>query len=109
MKLITTIAIAAGLLAIAAAPALSAPPPQAGAYGKHCQGQSKKHIKGQKGTPFSQCVRAMAKLDNGETKSPRAACKDLSRKRVEGQKRSPFSMCVSAGAKLLRDKKAGRA
>jgi hypothetical protein len=32
------------------------------AYGKACQGLSKKHVKGQKGTPFSQCVTAMAKL-----------------------------------------------
>jgi hypothetical protein len=32
------------------------------AYGKYCQGESKKHVKGEKGTPFSRCVSAAAKL-----------------------------------------------
>ena len=32
------------------------------AYGRLCQSQSKKHVKGQKGTPFSRCVSAAAKL-----------------------------------------------
>jgi hypothetical protein len=72
------------------------------AYGKYCQDQSRKHVKGQKGTPFSQCVTAMAKLATGKTDSPRSACKTLSRKRVAGQKGTPFSKCVSGGAKLLR-------
>ena len=27
-----------------------------------CQGMSRKHVKGEKGTPFSQCVVAAAKL-----------------------------------------------
>ena len=35
---------------------------KAKAYGKRCHGQSKKHVKGQKGTPFSRCVVAAAKL-----------------------------------------------
>jgi hypothetical protein len=74
------------------------------AYGKYCQDQSKKHVKGQKGTPFSQCVTAMAKLASGKAATPHRACKALSRKRAEGQKRSPFSKCVSGGAKLLRDR-----
>jgi hypothetical protein len=30
-------------------------------YGKLCQGELKKHVKGMKGTPFSQCVTAAAK------------------------------------------------
>jgi len=76
---------------------------KAKAYGKYCKGQSKKHVKGQKGTPFSQCVTAMAKLLSGKTKSPRTACKDLSHKHVEGEKGTPFSRCVSGGAKLLHD------
>ena len=74
------------------------------AYGKYCQTESKKHVKGQKGTPFSQCVTAMAKLASGKTSSPRSACKELSKKRVEGQKGTAFSKCVSGGAKLLRDR-----
>ena len=76
-------------------------------FGKLCQGESKKHVAGQKGTPFSQCVTAMAKLAHGTTKSPRAACKDLSKKHVAGQKGTPFSQCVVAGAKLLREQRQG--
>jgi hypothetical protein len=78
-------------------------PTKAKAYGKYCQNQSKKHVEGQRGTPFSKCVTAMAKLASGATKSPRTACKDMSKQRVEGQTGTPFSKCVSAGAKLLID------
>jgi hypothetical protein len=73
------------------------------AYGRYCQGQSKTHVAGQKGTPFSQCVTAMAKLANGNTTSPTTACSTMSKKHVAGQKGTPFSRCVSAGAKLLKD------
>jgi hypothetical protein len=121
------IATAIVVLALSASPALAqspqSPPPsnrgsehkpatpgprasansKAKAYGKYCKGESKKHVKGQKGTPFSQCVTAMAQLANGKAKSPRTACKSLSHKRAEGEKRTPFSRCVSGGAKLLRD------
>ena len=79
-------------------------PAKAKAYGRYCQNQSKKHVAGQKGTPFSQCVTAMAKLASGKTDSPRAACKTLSHKHVDGQSGTPFSRCVSGGAKLLRDR-----
>ncbi len=37
------------------------------AYGRVCQGESKKHVAGQKGTPFSQCVSAAAKLRGEKT------------------------------------------
>jgi hypothetical protein len=40
----------------------ASPATKAKAYGKHCQGQSKKHVAGQKGTPYSRCVVAAAKL-----------------------------------------------
>ena len=42
----------------------SAPSPNRNgkAFGRLCQGESKKHVAGQKGTPFSQCVSAAAKL-----------------------------------------------
>jgi len=73
------------------------------AYGRYCKGQSKKHVKGTKGTPFSRCVRAMAKLDDGDVKSPAKACKGLSKKHVKGSKGTPFSRCVSGGRKLLKD------
>jgi hypothetical protein len=76
---------------------------KAKAYGKYCQNQSKKHVAGQTGTPFSQCVTAMAKLASGTTTSPTVACKTLGKKHVEGQNGTPFSRCVAAGAKLLND------
>ena len=51
---------------------------KAKAYGKYCQGQSKKHVAGQKGTDFSRCVTAMAKADRNDSLSAREACKTLS-------------------------------
>jgi hypothetical protein len=75
-------------------------PAKAKAYGVACNKESKKHIAGQKGTPFSQCVTAMAKLATGETSSPVTACKALSKKHIAGQKGTPFSQCVSAAARL---------
>jgi hypothetical protein len=72
---------------------------KAKAYGKNCQGQSKKHVAGQKGTPFSQCVTAMARVATTHT-NPTTACKALSKKHVAGQKGTPYSRCVVAAAKL---------
>ena len=37
--------------------------PRSKAYGRYCRGQSNKHVKGEKGTAFSRCVKAMAHLD----------------------------------------------
>ena len=73
---------------------------KAKAYGKACQGESKKHVAGQKGTPFSQCVTAMAKLATGQTNSAKTACKSLSKKHVAGQSGTPYSKCIKAAAKL---------
>ena len=71
------------------------------AYGKLCAGQSRKRVAGQKGTPFSRCVTAMARAASGEATSAKAACKGLSKKHVKGTKGTPFSRCVVAAAKLL--------
>ena len=130
MKLQTKIAVLAGALALATAPAMAlasqpanpgnghgpqytpetpAPetpgpdaslPEKANAYGVYCQDQSKKHVAGKKGTPFSQCVTAMAKAANNAKLTPSKACKDMSRKHVKGEKGTPFSRCVSGAAKL---------
>jgi hypothetical protein len=81
-------------------------PAKAKAYGRYCKDQRKEHEEGEKGTPFSQCVTAMAKLASGKSTSPRKACKELDKKPKEGEKGTPFSRCVSHGAKLLRDQKA---
>jgi hypothetical protein len=77
-------------------------PSQAKSPGWYCQGESKKHTPhGDKGTPFSQCVTAMAKLEKGTATSPKAACAGMSKKHVKGQKGTPFSICVQAGRKLM--------
>jgi hypothetical protein len=132
LKALAKLVVLIGMLALAATPSLADPPDQNGnpgvthrpagtppanhgthakakAYGRFCKGQSKKHsdaAEGTKGTPFSQCVTAMAKLATGKTSSPRAACKALSKKHEDGERGTPFSRCVAGGAKLLRQKKA---
>jgi len=79
---------------------------KAKAYGKYCADQSKKHVKGTKGTPFSRCVTAMAKVANDEDISPKSACKTLSKKHVKGTKNTPFSKCVHAANDLRKAQKA---
>ena len=84
-------------------------PAKAKAYGRYCNDQSKKcsdAAEDTKGTPFNQCVTAMAKLASGATDSPRKARKDLSKEHAEGDHGTPFSACVKQGAKLLRVQKA---
>ena len=114
MNRITKLALLGTVVACGIVPAIAvakAPPPTASlpakakAYGRYCQNQSKKHIAGQKGTPFSQCVTAMAKLANGQTNSPKVACAGMSKKHAQGEKGTPFSRCVAGGAKLLADQK----
>ena len=91
----------------------STPGPQASlhaearAYGKNCQGESKKHVAGTPGTPFSKCVTDMAKLATGSAKNPRTACKDESKEHLAGTPGTPFSLCVTSGAKLLKTQHAG--
>lgn len=131
MKLQMKIVTALGAIALAAAPAMAlatqptdpgqgngpkyapetpAPgaslPEKAKAYGVYCQDQSRKHVAGEKGTPFSQCVTAMAKAANHEKLNPRKACKGMSKKHVKGEKGTPFSRCVKAAAKLRKEAKA---
>ncbi|HEV2774646.1 MAG TPA: hypothetical protein VGV90_03560 [Solirubrobacteraceae bacterium] len=93
----------------------ASPASKAKAYGKFCANQSKKHVAGQKGTPFSQCVTAMAKAAKaakaaeaakaaGTTApkpSPAKACATLPKKKVAGEKKSAFSKCVVAAAKVI--------
>lgn len=82
-------------------------PAKAKAYGKYCQSESKTHVAGTPGTPFSKCVTDMAKVANGSSKTPRTACKDESKQHVAGQHGTPFSQCVSGAAKLLKSQAAG--
>jgi hypothetical protein len=83
-------------------------PTKAKAYGKYCQGQSKKHVKGTKGTPFSNCVTAMAKVANDKA-TAKAACRTLSKKHVKGTPGTPFSACVKGAAQLKKDQGEGEA
>lgn len=78
-------------------------PEKAKAYGVYCKDESRKHVAGEKGTPFSQCVTAMAKAANNAKLPPGKACKGMSRKHVKGEKGTPFSRCVNAAAKLKKD------
>jgi len=79
-------------------------PAKAKAYGRYCQGTSKEHVAGTPGTPFSQCVTAMAKVAHSQA-TAKQACKSLSHKKATGAKRSDFSTCVNGAAKLNHDLK----
>jgi hypothetical protein len=83
-------------------------PEKAKAYGRYCQGESKKHVKGEKGTAFSRCVTAMARAANNDNLSPGQACKGTSRKHVKGEKGTPFSRCVKAAAQLRKEQAEGQ-
>jgi hypothetical protein len=78
-------------------------PKKAKAYGVYCPGFSKKHVAGEKGTPFSRCVTAMAKAATDEGTTAREACRGLSKKHVRGSEGTPFSRCVVAAAQAKRD------
>lgn len=78
-------------------------PALAKAYGKFCQNQSKKHIPGERGTPFSRCVTAMAKVAHDGNANPTSDCKTESKSHVAGEHGTAFSRCVSDAAKLHRD------
>jgi hypothetical protein len=129
MKTVIKIALLIGAFALSASPGLAVakhdgtaphgaakgktktPGPNAGlpakakAYGVHCRGESRKHVKGEKGTAFSRCVTAMAKAANNESQTARQACQGLSKKHVKGEKGTEFSRCVVAAAQLKREQR----
>lgn len=80
--------------------------PKGKAYGYYCRGQSKKHVKGEKGTAFSRCVKAMAQADKNPDLNPKKACKALSKKHVKGQKGTPFSQCVKGVNQMRQEENA---
>lgn len=119
MKIKTRFAVLAGALALALTPAAAlaqgveyapahpehpAPGPKASlpekakAYGVYCHGFSKKHAAGEKGTPFSQCVTAVAKAVSGEGATAREACRAFPKQHTKSGKGTPFSRCVVAVA-----------
>jgi len=80
--------------------------PKGKAYGYYCRGQSKKHVKGEKGTAFSRCVKAMAQADKNDDLNAKKACKTLSKKHVKGVKGTPFSSCVKGVNQMRREENA---
>lgn len=120
MRLQSKLAVAAGTMVLGVFPAValgngshpgkSTPPTKASkakAYGRFCQDESKKHVAGTPGTPFSKCVTDMAKLANGSATKPAKACAGESKKHVAGQPGTPYSVCVSGGRKLLNQQAGG--
>jgi len=73
---------------------------KAHAYGVYCRGALKKHVKGVKGTPFSVCVTAMAKIATNEHMTARKACNGLPKTHEQGKKGTEFSRCVAGATKL---------
>lgn len=82
--------------------------PKGHAYGYYCKGFSKKHVKGQQGTPFSQCVHAMKVADHNNEVSAKQACKQFKgQKHVpHGDKGTPFSRCIHEVNKLRKEQAA---
>jgi hypothetical protein len=120
MNIYSRTATLAAAMALSVAPAFAAGAPSGtpdqstnpgsahrlAAPGQYCKAESKTPVAGQKGSPFSLCVAAQAKLRSGSTVSPRNACKAESKRHLAGQHGTPFSQCVAAGAKLLKDQQA---
>lgn len=87
---------------------------QVKAYGRYCREESKQHVKGEKGTAFSRCVTALAKLAEQERtagshvtpeqakKLAREDCRAESKKHAKGEKGTPFSRCIVAAAHLTK-------
>jgi hypothetical protein len=78
--------------------------PPAHAAGYYCKGESKRHARGFRGTPFRQCVAAMKQLKGTEGLSPREACASVTKRRFPGMKRTPYAVCVSGGRALVADR-----
>ena len=74
------------------------------AYGAYCSraGFARKHVAGTPGTPFSQCVTAMARAATVRDITPGRACQGFSKTHVAGQAGTPYSQCVAAAAKVKR-------
>jgi hypothetical protein len=73
-------------------PSPNASPSQlAKAYGKYCGGSKD-----------ATCLKAMAALATGKSRSPQSACKSESKKKVAGQKHTRYWRCVYGGKSVLK-------
>lgn len=87
-------------------PEYSPAPPTTKAFGYYCQGESKRHVAGTPGTPFSACVKAHAMAAAHPHMSPGRACKGIPGKHiVKGEKGTPHSRCV---AEVIKQRKEER-
>jgi hypothetical protein len=78
--------------------------PRGHAYGYWCRGESKKHVKGEKGTAFSRCVRAHKRAANQPDMTAREACRGLSKKHTpHGDNGTAFSRCIKAVAQQRKE------
>lgn len=124
MKIMVKIALVTGVLALAfGGSALAGPtytpgdpphgepgpkaglPSQAKAYGRRCKGESKKHVKGEKGTAFSRCVANLKQAANHENLAPGQVCKGESKKHEKGEKGMAFSRCVKDVVALRKEER----
>jgi hypothetical protein len=81
--------------------------PKGNAYGYYCRGESKRHVKGEKGTAFSRCVKRLAQADAHPNMHPKKACRGLSKKHVKGgEKGTEFSRCVKKVNQMRREEAA---
>jgi hypothetical protein len=104
MKKLLALSVAVAL--VAAVPSFAADPPYKIPPGQYCKGVSKKKIPGQKGTPFSQCVKAMAQINKKPSLAPSQACASLKKFKGASNKskaNKAFKACVQAGKKLKLD------
>lgn len=82
-------------------------PPKGHAYGYWCRGESKKHVKGEKGTAFSRCVLAHKRAANQPNLTAKQACKGLSKKHTpHSDKGTAFSRCVKTVAQQRKEEAA---
>jgi hypothetical protein len=79
--------------------------PQGKAFGYYCQSESKVHVPGTPGTPFSACVKAHAQAAAHPNMSPGQACKATSGKHVKGEKGTPHSRCVAGIVKQRKEER----
>src|SRR3954451_7738858 len=111
MRKLVAVTAALSLFAALASSSFAADPPYKIPPGQYCKGVSKKKIPGQKGTPFSQCVTAMAKLNKKPSLAPSQACASLktikgkknANRKNKGKANAAFKQCVQAGKKLKLD------
>jgi hypothetical protein len=78
----------------------ASPAQKAKAYGAYCRAFPKKRVAGQAGTPYSQCLTAMAKVATSRGTTAQRACAGFAKKPVAGQKGTPFAQCVLAAGKV---------